>query len=58
MRNRMSLGMFLWIIIGVVVALSHHHTVTDVSSLLSFLLVILLWPLVLLGVDIQINLGT
>ncbi len=57
MRNGVSLGTLLWLIIGVVVALSNGYPITNVSSLLSFLLAMFLWPLVLLGVDLHINLG-
>ncbi|PVZ04600.1 hypothetical protein [Actinomycetospora cinnamomea] len=52
-----SLGTFLYLIIGVVVALSNGYSITDLSSLVSFLLAMLLWPLVLLGIDLNINLG-
>jgi hypothetical protein len=52
-----SLGTLLWIIIGVVVALSHGYPINSFSALVSFLLAIFLWPLVLLGIDLHINLG-
>jgi hypothetical protein len=52
-----SLGTVLYLIIGVVVALSNGYSITDFSSLVSFLLAMLLWPLVLLGIDLNINLG-
>jgi hypothetical protein len=52
-----SLGTLIWLIIGVVVALSHGYPINDLSTLISFLLAIFLWPLVLLGVDLHINLG-
>lgn len=57
MRNGISLGTLIWIVIGVVVALSHGYGITNFSSVLSFLLAMFLWPLVLLGVDLHINLG-
>ena len=57
MRNGISLGSLVWIIVGVVVALSHGYTITDFSSLLSFLLAMFLWPLVLLGLSLHVNLG-
>lgn len=56
-RSGVSLGTLVWVIIGVVVALSHGYGVTNLSSLLSFLLVMFLWPLTLLGVDLHLNLG-
>jgi hypothetical protein len=57
-RSRsVSLGTVLYLIIGLVVALSNGYGITDFSSLLSFLLALFLWPLVLLGVNLQLNLG-
>jgi len=50
-----SLGTVVYLIVGLVVALSNGYGVTDLSSLLSFLLALFLWPLVLLGVDLHIN---
>ena len=50
-----SLGTVVDLIVGLVVALSNGYGVTDLSSLLSFLLALFLWPLVLLGVDLHIN---
>lgn len=58
MRNGISLGGMLWLIIGVVVALQHGYSIDNVSSLLSFVLALLLWPLVLLGVDLHLSLGS
>jgi hypothetical protein len=57
MSNGVSVGTLVWIVIGVVVALSHGYGITNFSSVLSFLLAMLLWPLVLLGVDLHISLG-
>jgi hypothetical protein len=57
MRNGVSLGGLIWIIIGVVVALSHGYPIDNLSTLLSFLLAMFLWPLVLLGIPLHINLG-
>lgn len=56
-RSGVSLGTLVWVIIGVVVAISRGYGVTNLSSLLSFLLVMFLWPLTLLGVDLHLNLG-
>jgi hypothetical protein len=52
-----SLGTLIWLIVGLVVALSHGYPISNLSTLISFLLAIFLWPLVLLGVDLHINLG-
>ncbi|HEY2204181.1 MAG TPA: hypothetical protein VGH99_06880 [Pseudonocardia sp.] len=51
------MGTLVWIIIGLVVALSHNYPINNASSLISFLLALFLWPLVLLGVDLHISLG-
>jgi hypothetical protein len=57
-RSRsVSLGAVLYLIIGLVVALSNGYPITDLSSLLSFLLALFLWPLVLLGIDLHVGLG-
>jgi hypothetical protein len=57
MHSGVSLGTLIWIIIGVIVALSHGYPIENLSTLLSFLLAVFLWPLVLLGVPLHINLG-
>ena len=57
MRGGVSLGTLVWVVLGVVIALSHGYTITNFSSLVSFLLAMFLWPLVLLGVDLHIHLG-
>jgi hypothetical protein len=57
MRSGVSLGTLVWIVLGVVIALSHGYSITNLSSLVSFLLAMFLWPLVLLGVDLHIHLG-
>ncbi|MCU1649805.1 MAG: hypothetical protein QOI50_3851 [Pseudonocardiales bacterium] len=57
MRSGVSLGTLVWVVLGVVIALSHGYAINNVSSLVSFVLAMFLWPLVLLGVDLHINLG-
>jgi hypothetical protein len=57
MRSGVSLGTLVWVVLGVVVALSHGYGISNVSSLVSFVLAMFLWPLVLLGVDLHVNLG-
>jgi hypothetical protein len=56
-RNRFSVGTVLWIVVGVVVAVPHGYSINNISSLISFLLAMFLWPLVLLGIDLHLNLG-
>ena len=49
-----SLFGLVYIIIGVIVALSAGYAVTNFAQLLSFVLAMFLWPLVLLGVNLHI----
>ncbi len=49
-----SLFGLLYMIIGVVVALTNGYAIHAIGQLLSFLLAILLWPLVLLGVNLHV----
>lgn len=49
-----SLFGLLYIIIGVVVALTNGYAIHSIGELLSFLLAVLLWPLVLLGVNLHV----
>jgi len=57
MRGGVSLGTLVWVVLGVVIALSHGYSITNFSTLVSFLLAMFLWPLVLLGVDLHVHLG-
>ena len=53
-RN-VSLLFLAWIVVGLVVAATRGYlTVTLLKLLLSALLAIILWPLVLLGVDLHL----
>jgi hypothetical protein len=47
----------VWLVIGVIVASSHHYldSLKTLGVVLSALLAILLWPLILLGTKITIN---
>jgi hypothetical protein len=54
-RHGVSFGALLWLIIGLVVALSNGYGITNFSSLISFLLALFLWPLVLLGVSLHLQ---
>ena len=53
-RRGISFGSLVYIIIGLVVALSVGYAITDFAQLLNFILALFLWPLVLLGVDLHI----
>ena len=53
-RRGISLGALVYLIIGLVVALSTGYTITSIGELLNFILALFLWPLVLLGVNLHI----
>lgn len=53
-RRGISLGALVYLIIGVVVALSAGYGITSFAQLLNFILALFLWPLVLLGVNLHI----
>jgi hypothetical protein len=52
-----SIGFVVWIVIGVIVASNHQYlaNLKTFGAVLSALLAILLWPLILLGTKITIN---
>jgi hypothetical protein len=49
--------MLLWVVVGIVVAATHEYfeRLGTVRLLLSAVLAVLLWPLVLLGIDLHIR---
>jgi hypothetical protein len=51
-----SLGGVIWIVVGLIVAATHHyfHTLTTVSTFLSAVLAVIAWPLILLHVHISV----
>jgi hypothetical protein len=55
-RSGASLLPIIWIVIGIVVAATHHFFVhlSTVGAILSAILAVILWPLILLGVKIAI----
>ncbi|MDQ4093166.1 MAG: hypothetical protein M3143_07130 [Actinomycetota bacterium] len=53
-RRGISLGALVYLIIGLVVALSTGYSITSIGQLLNFILALFLWPLVLLGVNFHI----
>ena len=53
-RRGISLGALVYLIIGVVVALSTGYGITSLGQLLNFILALFLWPLVLLGVNLHL----
>jgi hypothetical protein len=48
---------FVWLVIGIIVAATHDYfdNLNTVRLLLSAVLAVLLWPLVLLGIDLHIK---
>jgi len=56
-RRRAGLGTVVWLIIGLIIASAHHYfsNVATFRLLASAILAIVLWPLVLLGVDLHIH---
>ena len=58
MRARFpSLLTVIYVIVGVAIAASHHYfrNVNTVREFISAVLAVLLWPLVLLGIDLHIK---
>jgi len=56
-ERRTGIGTILWLIIGLIVGAAHHYF-TDVATLRllgSAVLAVVLWPLVLVGVDLHIH---
>lgn len=49
-----SLVGLLYLIIGAVIAYTHGYVLISIGELLSFILAMLLWPLVLLGFNLHI----
>ena len=54
---RSGIVSLVYLVVGVIVASSHHYFahVTTLKPLLSAVLAVLLWPLLLLGIDLHIT---
>ncbi len=54
---RISLGGLVYLVIGVVIAATHHYLehIQTAKAVLSAALAVLLWPLILLGVNLHIH---
>jgi hypothetical protein len=54
---RVSLGSILWLIVGILLASAHHYLthVDKLKPIISALLAILLWPLLLLGINLHVK---
>jgi hypothetical protein len=54
---RISLGTIIWLVIGVLVASAHHYLahVATLKAVVSAGLAIILWPLLLLGINLHVH---
>jgi hypothetical protein len=54
---RTSLGSIVWLIVGVVIAASHHYFrhASALEPIVSAILAVVLWPLVLLGINLHVH---
>ena len=57
MFRRPSLLFIVWIVVGVAIAASHHYFahLSTIRQIASAVLAVLLWPLVLLGINLHIK---
>jgi hypothetical protein len=56
-RSGSSLGTVIWLIVGLIVAGSHHYFnhVQGWKPIVSLVLAIVLWPLLLIGVNLHVH---
>jgi hypothetical protein len=56
-RRGPSLLFVVWVVVGVAVAASHHYFthLSTLREIVSAVLAVLLWPLVLLGINLHIK---
>jgi hypothetical protein len=56
-RGGTSIGTVIWLIVGLIIASSHHYFahIHGLKPIVSLVLAILLWPLVLLGINLHIH---
>jgi len=56
-RGLGTIIMIVYLIVGVVVAQTHHYLehLKNLKAILALVLAVLLWPLVLLGVDLHLG---
>jgi hypothetical protein len=54
---RSGLGTIIWLVVGVVLASSHHYFAhaSALKPIVSAVLAVVLWPLLLLGVNLHIH---
>lgn len=56
-RPRFGLIPMIWLVVGAIVAATHHYLehVNSLRLVGSAILAVLLWPLILLGIDLHIH---
>ena len=56
-RGQVGIGTLIYLIVGVILAASHHYfsNASTLKPIVSALLAIVLWPLMLLGVNLHIK---
>jgi hypothetical protein len=54
---RISLGSIVWLVIGAIVASAHHYFahVNALRPVISAALAVVLWPLLLLGINLHVH---
>jgi hypothetical protein len=54
---RLSLGSIIWLIVGAIIAASHHYFqhASALKPIISAILAVVLWPLVLLGINLHVH---
>jgi hypothetical protein len=54
---RSSLTSIVWLVVGVVIAASHHYFAhaSTLKPIISAILAVVLWPLVLLGINLHVH---
>lgn len=54
---RSGLGTVIWLVIGILVASAHHYFthVSTLKPIVSAVLAVVLWPLLLLGINLHIR---
>ena len=56
-RTSSGIGSIVWLLIGILVAAAHHYfnNAGTLKPLISAILAVLLWPLLLLGINLHIK---
>jgi hypothetical protein len=56
-RRSVPLVLVVWLVVGAVVAGSHHYfdSLSSIGAILSAIIAVVVWPLILLGVKLTIT---